>query len=253
MVKERPKNIIEAKGISFSYNSDLVLKDINLNINEGDYLGLIGPNGGGKTTLIKILVGLLQPAAGEVKLFGVPMRQFKDWWKIGYVAQKATNFDPLFPVTVREVVEMGRCGKRGLGTSLNKEDRKLVEKAIGSVDLAEFGDRLIGDLSGGQQQRVFIARALASRPSVIFLDEPTVGIDLQTQEDFYSLLKKLNREMGLTLVLVSHDIDVIANEANSIACINQTLIYHGEPEEFVKGEYFEKLYGKNIRQILHGH
>lgn len=250
---DHTKNIIEVKKISFAYGTDLVLKNISFNVHQGDYLGLVGPNGSGKTTLLKIMLGLLTPSSGEVKIFDQPIREFKDWWKMGYVPQKATNFDPLFPVTVREVVAMGRYGKRGLGRGLDKKDKEIINEALRSVEMFDSKNKMIGDLSGGQQQRVFIARALAGKPQVIFLDEPTVGIDVQTQESFYALLKKLNREMGLTLLLVSHDIDVIANEATELACINQTLIYHGEPKEFVKGEYLQKLYGKNIRQILHGH
>lgn len=250
---DHTKNIIEVKEITFAYGKDVVLKDISFNVHQGDYLGLIGPNGSGKTTLLKIMLGLLTPTSGEVKMFGQPIRDFKDWWKLGYVPQKAINFDPLFPVTVGEVVAMGRYGKRGLGRGLDKNDKAIISEALRSVEMFEFKNRMIGDLSGGQQQRVFIARALAGKPQVIFLDEPTVGVDVQTQESFYALLKKLNHDMGLTLILVSHDIDVIANEVTELACINQSLIYHGEPKEFVKGEYLEKLYGKNIRQILHGH
>ncbi|MFA6105642.1 MAG: metal ABC transporter ATP-binding protein [Patescibacteria group bacterium] len=247
------KNIIEIKNLSFAYSGELVLKNISLNIHEGDYLGIIGPNGSGKSTLLKLMLGLLKPSAGEVNLFGKPVSEFKDWYKLGYVSQKAVNFDPLFPVTVWEVVAMGRLGRRGLGKNLSDVDDKAIDKALVEVGMTEFRDRLIGDLSGGQQQRVFIARALAAEPAVIFLDEPTTGIDVETQEQFYSLLTKLNRERDLTLVLISHDIDVIAHEATELACINQTLVYHGEPKEFVKADYLEMLYGKNIRQILHGH
>lgn len=250
---DHSKNIIEVKNISYAYGQETVLKNISFNVHQGDYLGLVGPNGSGKTTLLKILLGLLPPASGEIRIFGEALRDFRDWWKFGYVAQKAINFDPLFPATVREVVAMGRYGKRGLGRSLDKKDKELINEALRSVEMYDFKNRMIGDLSGGQQQRVFIARALAGKPQIIFLDEPTVGVDLQTQESFYALLKKLNREMGLTLILVSHDIDVVSNEATELACINQTLIYHGEPKEFVKEEYFQKLYGKNIKQILHGH
>jgi len=199
------------------------------------------------------MLGLLKPSSGKVKLFGSECSCFKEWSRIGYVPQKAIHFDPLFPATVWEVVSMGRYGKRGLVHRLTREDALLIEKSLQQVEMLEFKDRLIGDLSSGQQQRVFIARALAGEPEVIFLDEPTVGVDVKTQEQFYALLKRLNQELGLTLVLVSHDIDVIANEVTELACINQTLVYHGEPKEFVKGDYLQKLYGQNIRQILHDH
>ena len=247
------KNIIEVKNLSFSYGNENVLKNINLNIHEGDYLGVIGPNGSGKTTLLKLMLGLLKSNDGEIKLFGKPISEFKEWYKIGYVSQKAVNFDPLFPVTVWEVVAMGRLGRRKLGAPLGKRDEKAIDNALSDVGMENFRNRLIGDLSGGQQQRVFIARALAGEPSVVFLDEPTTGVDIETQDQFYSLLGNLNKKKDLTLVLISHDVDAIAHEATELACINQTLIYHGEPEGFMSSEYLEKLYGKNLKKILHNH
>lgn len=247
------KNIVEVKNISFSFGKEPVLKNISFDIHEGDYLGIVGPNGSGKTTLLRVMLGLIKPSGGEIKFFGQALERFSDWSKVGYVPQKATNFDPLFPVTVSEVVQSGRYGKRGLARRLTKADQLIINRALLDVGMLDLKDKLIGDLSGGQQQRVFIARALAGEPKIIFLDEPTVGVDIKTQEDFYNLLRKLNRGFGITLVLVSHDIDVIANEATNLACINQTLIYHGKPEEFVKGDYLEKLYGKSLHRILHGH
>lgn len=253
MSVDHSKNIIEVDKVSFKYDRHLVLKDISLNIHQGDYLGVIGPNGSGKTTLLRVMLGLLKPSSGTVKLFGTKLEEFRDWWKLGYVPQKAINFDPLFPATVDEVAMMGRYGKKGLGRRITKEDKIKTEKSLEQVEMLELRKKLIGELSGGQQQRVFIARALAGEPEIIFLDEPTVGIDLKTQEQFYGLLKKLNQDLNLTLVLVSHDIDVVANEATELACINQSLVYHGEPKEFIKGEYLEKLYGKHTRFILHDH
>ncbi len=168
------ENIIEVQNVSFSYNGHEVLKDINLAIHRGDYLGLVGGNGSGKTTLIKIILGLLKPTSGTIKLFGKNITDFKDWSKIGYVPQKATSFDVNFPATVREVVLMGRYGRRGLFHRVAQEDRDRAREALEQVEMWQHRDRLIGDLSGGQQQRVFIARALATEPEVIFLDEPTV-------------------------------------------------------------------------------
>lgn len=253
MSVDHAKNIIEVRDLSFAYGNTPVLKSITLTVHQGDYLGIIGPNGSGKTTLLKVMLGLLAPTSGTVKLFGCEHYCFKEWSKIGYVPQKAINFDPLFPATVHEVVAMGRYGKKGLLRRINKDDETIIEKSLRQVEMFDYKNRLIGDLSSGQQQRVFIARALAGEPEVIFLDEPTVGVDVKTQEQFYVLLKKLNQELGITLILVSHDIDVIASEVTELACINQTLIYHGEPKEFIKGDYLQKLYGKNIRQILHDH
>lgn len=235
--------IIELTNVCFSYNSDEVIKDVSLEIHKGDYVGIIGPNGGGKSTLMKLMLGLLHPKDGSVKLFDTPLQKFNNWSRIGYVPQK-THFDMNFPVTVKEVVAMGRYGKRGLFHFPNKEDNEKTEKALRQVDMLEYKDRQISDLSGGQQQRVFIARALVTEPEVIFLDEPTVGVDVKTQQQFYHLLRKLNRELNLTLVLVSHELDVVAHESTELGYINRTLEYYGNPEEFLKGEYFHELIGK---------
>ncbi len=254
MLADHSKNIIEIQGVSFGYTgNELALKDINLNVHAGDYLGIIGPNGGGKTTLLKIMLGLLSPTAGSVRLFGQPIEKFSQWTRVGYVPQKAVQFDAAFPATVEEVAAMGRAARRGLLRRLNKTDREKITNALAQVGLVAERGRLIGDLSGGQQQRVFIARALAGDPEIIFLDEPTAGVDVKAQEQFYALLKKLNQTLGLTLILVSHDIDVVANEATELACINQELVYHGAPHAFIKGDYLNRLYGKETKFILHNH
>lgn len=253
MPVDHQKNIIEVRDLSFAYGKDLVLKNIDLDIHEGDYLGIIGPNGSGKTTLIRLMLGLLKPDSGEVRLFGKPIKEFKEWNKLGYVSQKSVNFDPLFPVTVWEVVAMGRLGSRKMGHPLSSKDDEAIDEALREVGMYEFKNRPIGDLSGGQQQRIFIARALAGKPQVIFLDEPTTGVDVETQEQFYSLLGKLNKQKDLTLVLVSHDVDAVANEATELACINQSLVYHGEPEKFMGSEHHSDLYGKNLRKVRHNH
>lgn len=251
MLPDHNINIIEIKNLNFSYGDKSIIKDVSFNIHRGDYIGIIGPNGGGKTTLVKLILGLLKPDSGSVSLFGEPCAKFKNWPKIGYVAQKVTNFDSKFPATVNEVVSMGRFSQRGLLKSLNKTDKSQVSQALQEVEMSEYKNRLIGNLSGGQQQRVFIARALAQQPEIIFLDEPTSGVDLASQEKFYELLKKLNSKLNITLVLISHDIDAITKEVTEIVCINQSLIFYGLAKEFLKEEHSEKLYSKGIKFIHH--
>ena len=250
---DHQKNIIEVKDVSFSYDNVEVLKNITINIHQGDYISLIGPNGGGKTTLLKLMLGLIKPQSGQIKLFDKPLQVFKEWSKIGYVPQKAINFDPLFPVTVREVIAMGCYGKKGLLNWLTEKDQKNIDAALARVKMTPFADRLIGNLSSGQQQRIFIARALVGEPEVIFLDEPTVGVDVKTQEEFYKLLTHLNSDLNITLILVSHDVDVVSHQVTELACLNQTLIYHGDPKQFIKGHYLDDLYGKNVRFVDHNH
>lgn len=250
---DHTKTIINVKNVSFHYGNQEVLCDVSFDIHRGDYLGIIGPNGGGKTTLLKIMVGLLRPSLGTVTIFGTDIKKFKDWNAIGYVPQKAVNFDTQFPATVEEVVAMGLAARRGLGRRLTQNDRKRIDEVLAAVDMTSQKYRRIGELSSGQQQRVFIARALASEPKILFLDEPTVGVDVAAQEQFYLLLKKLNETLGLTLILVSHDMDVVASQATEIACINTRLISHGTPKEFNAHEYLKELYGKEIKFVLHDH
>lgn len=230
------QNIIEVAHVSFSYGTDEVLTDITFAIHPGDYLGIIGPNGAGKTTLLKIMLGILPPASGSVTLFGQDIASFRDWPSIGYVAQKAVTFDAHFPASVEEVVLMGRYARAGLLHRVTHKDRKIAHESLDALGLGEHRGRLIGDLSGGEQQRVFIARALASQPKIIFLDEPTTGVDRRTQDEFYAILRKLNQELGVTLVLISHDTERVTREAMHIACIDRTLICHTSPEEFSKKE-----------------
>lgn len=235
--------IIQLENVCFSYRTEEVIKDVSVEIHKGDYVGIVGPNGGGKSTLLKLMLGLLKPNDGKVSLFDKDIHDFKDWSKIGYVPQK-TSVETNFPVTVEEVVAMGRYGKRGLFHFPTKADKTKTHQALNQVDMLEFKDRQISDLSGGQQQRVFIARALAVEPEVIFLDEPTVGVDIKTQRQFYQLLRKLNKELDLTLVLISHELDVVAHEATELVYINRTLEYYGDPNEFLKGAYFHELIEK---------
>jgi len=253
IMTDHNKNIIEVEDVSFGYNEKLVVNNADLVIHEGDYLGIIGPNGGGKSTLIKLILGILKPRSGLIKIFGKPANEFKERYKIGYLAQKATDVDISFPITVNEVVSMGRFSKAGLFHGLSKIDKEKIDKALVEVDIVDLKDRLIGNLSGGQEQKVFIARALAQEPEVIFLDEPTSGIDEKSKIEFYKLLKRLNQELKITLVLISHDIDVVTEEVTEIAAINEEIVYYGSAKQFRKEEHHDKLYVKGLEFIRHDH
>jgi zinc transport system ATP-binding protein len=247
------KNIIEVKNVSFAYGVEEVLSNISIDIHQGDYLAFVGPNGAGKTTLMKIILGLLTPQNGLIKLFGRNIKDFKNWQKISYVPQGVNNFDNNFPATVLEIVLMGRYGRKGLFKNTNAADLKIAAKAIEQVGLSGFKGRLIGDLSGGQKQRAFIARALCSEPEVIFLDEPTTGIDHRSQDEFYALLKKMNEELGITLVLITHDIERVLKEAMHIACIDHSLTCHSSPEEFLSESAAANIMGEKVKIISHHH
>lgn len=253
MLVNHSENIIELEHVSFAYQSELILKDITFAVHRGDYLGIVGPNGGGKTTVLKIILGLLEPTQGTVKLFGKPSNEFTQRNRLGYVSQKLAVIDRQFPATVEEVVAMGRYAHVGLLRRLKKSDRVAIDQALEQVEMQDYKKRLIGDLSGGQQQRVFIARALAAQPEVLILDEPTVGVDVHTQEQFYALLRQLNTDLQLTLVLVTHDLDVVAKETTELACINQSVSYHGSPSTFMTSHVNDELYGSQVRRVNHHH
>jgi zinc transport system ATP-binding protein len=247
-------SLIALRRVSFAYDGTPVLVDVDFSIQTGDFLAIIGPNGSGKTTLVKLILGLLRPTSGEVELFGRSPAAFAEWHKVGYVPQKATHIDPLFPASVEEVVGMalraGSGGKQGLSV---REARARVNRALEEVGMAGFARGPIGRLSGGQQQRVFIARALVTSPRILFLDEPTTGVDADTQASFYDLLHRLNRDEGLTIVLITHDIGIVNKHVNRVACLNQRLVYHGDHEGFCRSAAFREMIGRGNHLIAHEH
>lgn len=248
------ENVVSIKNLTFQYENQTVLRDVNLEIEKSSFFGLIGPNGSGKSTLLKIILGLLPIQKGEVYLFGKPLNKFRVWNKIGYVSQKANAFNTGFPATVFEVVSMGLYGKKGLFKWLSNSDRKKVRDAIKLVGLEELENRNIGKMSGGQQQRTFIARAIVGDPRLLILDEPTVGIDADSTKQFYQLIEKLNKELGITIILVSHDIGVVTKQVTKLACLNKNLFFHGSPEEFDQSrEVLQKTYGVNMGLVTHNH
>jgi len=216
-------------------------------------LGIIGPNGGGKTTLIKIILGLLKPDTGSVKIFGEDIKTFKERALIGYLPQRISQSIPQFPATVEEIVRSGRTARVGLFKRFSEQDKIAIEKAMETADVVKHRARLINELSGGERQRVFIARSLAGEPKMLILDEPSVGVDIAAQEKFYTFIEDLNQNHGLAIIFVSHDIDVVAHEVKCLLCLNKSLVCHGLPREFMKEEYLEKLYGKKVKFILHRH
>jgi len=246
-------DLIALRNVSFRYDGTPALVDIDLTIREGDFLAIIGPNGSGKTTLVKIALGLLEPSSGSVELFGKSLGEFSDWRKIGYVPQKATHIDPFFPASVEEVVGMALMSNRKPRALATREGRGEISRALDAVGMAEYGKWAIGRLSGGQQQRVFIARALVTSPKILFLDEPTTGVDSETQGSFYDMLDRLNSREGLTIVLVTHDIGIVNKHVTSVACLNQRLAYHGSHEGFCQSEVFRDLVNRGDHLIAHEH
>jgi len=249
------RSIIEIKHLFYRYEKDTVLENINMTIPDGSFLAIVGPNGSGKSTLLKLILGLLKPQKGDIFLFGQEINKFKDWQKIGYVSQKANSFNTGFPATVFEVVASGLTKKLGLFKFFKKEHSTKVNEALDAVGMKGFRSRNIGELSGGQQQRVFIARALVSEPSLLILDEPTVGVDAENVYSFYQMLEELNKKREITLLLVTHDIGTISDKVSHVACLNKHLHFHGETAEFeqLNRDGLSKVYGHDVHLLTHQH
>lgn len=226
------KKIIEVNNVSFAYTQDLVLKDVNLEIKKGDFIGFIGSNGSGKSTMLKLLVNLLKQQAGEIKLFGIPITKFRDWAKIGYISQSVKKFNNSFPANVKEIVAANLYSEMGLLKILTPQLEKRVNSTLKLVGLENYKTKQIGQLSGGEQQRVFLARTLVLDPEIIFLDEPLVGIDSRSKDDIFRLLKKLNQELGLTIVMISHDLISLCKLTNRIALFRGLKILIQRADEF---------------------
>ncbi len=239
------KELVRLENVWVHHDSVPALEAINLSIKANDFLGIIGPNGGGKTTLLKVILGLIKPSRGKVTVLGTsPERARKH---IGYISQ-FNLFDHDFPISVFEVVLMGRYNKSGLLRRFSEEDRKAAIEVLKTVEMFDYKERQVGKLSGGEQQRVFIARALATNPKLLLLDEPTASIDPNMQAEFYELLDRLKESMAI--VLVSHDISAVSIYVSEIACLNHQLFYHGSKE--VSAEELEKSYHCPIQLIAHG-
>ncbi|MGR6835236.1 metal ABC transporter ATP-binding protein [Syntrophomonas erecta] len=236
--------VIEVKNLYLAFSGRTVLENINLDVFADDFLGIIGPNGGGKTTLLRCLLGLLEPQQGEIRIYGKPVAQSRRL--LGYVPQFAA-FARQFPVSVREVVLLGRLGQRK-GRWFSQADREAARRALQQVEMYELRHRQIGDLSGGEKQRVLVARALVNNPRILFLDEPTASLDSRFQAGFYELLRELNRNM--TIVLVSHDISAISTYVSAIACLNRTLYYQHDKE--ITPKMLEQAYQCPVELIAHG-
>jgi zinc transport system ATP-binding protein len=237
--------LVRLEDIWVHYDNTPILEGVNLSINQDDFLGIIGPNGGGKTTLLKVILGLVKPSSGSVTVLGnTPQRNRKI---IGYVAQNSL-FDHDFPIDVQDVVLMGRYGKVGLVRRFSDADEKAALNALKTVEMLDYRGKQIGKLSGGEQQRVLIARALVAEPKMLLLDEPTTGVDMPMQTEFYELLARLKHSMSI--VLVSHDISAVSVYVDKIACLNHQLYYHGTKE--VGPEILEATYKCPVQMIAHG-
>ena len=242
---------VEIENLSVLIKGKEILKNINLTLDEGLFLGIVGPNGGGKTTLVRTILGLLGPDSGTVKIFGkTPASLPRRDDTFGYLPQHQ-NIDPNFPATALDIVLMGRYRKAGFMRWPGKRDGEKARECLSIMGIEDARDRQYSELSGGQQQRVSIARALAGEPRILVLDEPSTGIDVVGQEDFYHLLKGLQKKLKLTIVMVSHDIGTVTSYVDVISCLNISLYYHGNPLGALNDEVLKSVYGKEVDILMH--
>jgi zinc transport system ATP-binding protein len=237
--------IVEIKNLTVEYPDVKALENVSFSVNQGDFLGIIGPNGAGKSTLFSCMLGLQTKYQGTIKFFGQDIKKSHHYLKeIGYVPQKPI-FEKNFPATVNDVVRMG----------LRKEsDECKIDEILQQLWIHELRKRRIGELSGGQQQRVFIAKALVNNPKILILDEPVTGIDQQSIDLFYSILTELNSKQNITIIWSSHDLDAVNQLANHVACLNRTLFFHGESDDFFKNPELVKQYSESsMQEHMHHH
>ena len=237
--------VLTVSNMSAGYEDEVVLEDINLTMNRLDFVGLIGPNGGGKTTLLRVLLGLVTPIRGDVRINGLAPGVGRH--QLGYVPQ-AVDADRRFPIDVKDVVLMGRLATRGLLRAYTRDDHEAVDRMLEELDLHEIRTRRFGDLSGGERQRVLIARALVADPQILLLDEPTASVDIRVRENVYDLISRLNEKM--TILLVTHDMGVISSYVKTVGCLNRNLHYHGKKE--ITAKMLEDAYHCPVDLIAHG-
>lgn len=239
-------DVISLDNVSFRYDRLPVLENVSLQVKDKEFLGIVGPNAGGKSTLLKIILGLLKPQAGRVRVLGKKPAQQRR--QIGYVPQYPA-FARDFPITVEQVVLLGRLGSGRFWGNYTAEDYQAAQQALHEVEASDLAQRLVGALSGGQLQRVLLARALVSHPQILILDEPTANIDMRLENDIFDQLKQLNARM--TILVVSHDIGFISNYVHRVACLNRTLTCHHTDR--IDGQVIQDLYDENVRMVAHQH
>lgn len=241
---------VEWQHVSFSYGSIAALEDVSLCIHLGELAAILGPNGSGKSTLIKLALGLIKPNSGSVRLFGIDVNKFSDWNRVGYMPQVVAGAWRDFPATVAEIVaNRAHSGPSPLGL-FRRSEQPDVLAALHAAGMMAFRSRRVSELSVGQQQRVLLARALVRNPELLILDEPAAGVDVSGEEQLYSVLRNINRERGIAIVIVSHDIGAMLREANTVACLDRRLVLHGRPHDLTLDE-LSTLYGVPVDVLVH--
>lgn len=243
-------NVLEVKNLSVKYGNTLALESVSFEVLKGDFIGLVGPNGAGKSTLIKAIFGLAEISKGKISLFSKDISKFKDFHKIGYLPQKSTKLNSLFPVSVFEVISLGLLSKKFFPKRLNKEDLEKVKNTIEDLKISKLSKKSFFELSGGEQQKVLLGRAIVSDPEILIFDEPSTALDPSSREEFFTLVKKLNDEKNTTVILITHDTGYVGKYANKLLYLDRKVEFFGEIGDFCKDEDFDSCFEKSDHHII---
>lgn len=244
------KNIIDIQDLTVKYGQTIVLNKISCQIKAGDFIGLVGPNGGGKTTLIKTILGLLPANSGVIKLFDQPISNFKKFNRIGYLPQKQTGINPLFPASAEEIILLGLLAEKNHPKIIMREDWKKVDIILNDLNIAQLKGRLFYELSGGQQQKILLARALISQPELLILDEPSTALDPISREQFFTYLKDLNKKIKTTIILITHDTGYVGKYANKLLYIDHQVVFFGKITDFCPAGEISSCFEKTDHHII---
>lgn len=247
------ESVIQVKDLSVDRSGAKVIEEAEFTIHKGDYVGVVGPNGGGKTTLLKSILGILPRKTGEIRIFGEQINSFNQWSRLAFVSQDSINFDINFPMSVRELISLGRISRKNLARPLSKRDWAKVDEALEFMGLNKVAERRIGQLSGGQRQRVFVAKAMVRNPEILILDEPVSGIDAEAQEKFYMRLGNLNKMRGTTILIVSHDLASVFCRMSHVISVNKRVYFSEIRPDADPNEVLQKAYGDHFHFIFHEH
>ncbi len=245
--------VIEVDGLNVDRGGRRVIEDATFTVSRGAYMGIVGPNGGGKTTLLQAILGIIPRESGSIRILGTPIEEFDEWSRLAWVSQHSISFDEKFPINVRELVGLGRINRSNLAKPLRKEDWAKVDEVLGFMGISELADRRVGHLSGGQKQRVFVAKALVRDPEVLILDEPVAGVDAEAQELFYMKLSDLNGRQGTTILIVSHDLAAVFCRMSDVMCVNRRVYTSPISPESDPNEVLQKAYGEHFHFVFHEH
>jgi zinc transport system ATP-binding protein len=245
--------VIKVENLNVAKNGKRVIEDATFMVERGNYMGVVGPNGGGKTTLLQAILGIIPHESGSIEVLGNPINKFSQWSKIAWVSQNSISFDEKFPISVRELVGLGRINKSNLARPLKSKDWEKVDETLEFMGIKDLDQRRIGHLSGGQKQRVFVAKALVRDPEILILDEPVTGVDAEAQERFYMKLSDLNTERGTTIMIVSHDLAAVFCRMSHIMSVNRKVYTSPIEPNSTSNDVLQKAYGEHFHFVFHEH